>query len=105
MTIQQREFTIEELEILKGLFEVVRSMVSLSGGDGEGWIISQRHIQIADLFESDERQQEKPWFTTVVPVGDARTLFQHGQEYICFAGDLKRVPSGAEIVVQLGLVL
>ena len=61
---------IRESELLSNLFKVVKSFVWNSGGDGDGWVISERFQELAEAFEVHEKQNGN-WFIRSGEIGRA----------------------------------
>ena len=91
---------ILELSTLHKLFDVVKEFVRASGGDGDGWIVSERYAGYADLFEKHEQEGDK-WFVNR-DNGEGAISFWNGQEAIVFVRDRTKLPPYAgDIVVEI----
>ncbi len=89
-----------EKKLLYELFDVVRQFVLSAGGDGDGWIISERYRELADLFEMFENNNER-WFTRSNHL-DETISFENKQEAIFFVDSVNRLPEWAgDIIVKI----
>ena len=87
-------------ELLFKLFEAVVAFVLSAGGDGDGWVVSEDFVALADSFDRYERKHGN-WFTEK-SVGMKSVCFIHGQETICFVESRDDIPEWAgDILVEL----
>ena len=91
------------------LFKVVKTYIFNVGGDGDGYIVSQRYIELANRFEEIEKETDQ-WLIErrdrdgVISLGV-------GQEYILFVKDRSYLPEpfihmgrqypSADIIVEI----
>ena len=91
---------MNETELLFKLFSVVEEFVLSAGGDGDGWIISKRYKELADLFEVFESSNDR-WFVRVADL-EGVTSFENEHEAILFIDDSSKLPTWAgDIVVKI----
>ena len=84
---------MNEDELLKQLFDIVRAFTISAGGDGEGWIISPRYKDLSYLFELHEGQLPDPHF--IVKTEHQNTIVYEGnmsQDAILFVPDRGGLP-------------
>ncbi len=90
---------MDDAELLSQLFETVKQFTLSSGGDGDGWIVSARYKELADLFRVYEAQNGA-WFVGRFEK-DELVSFSRGQESIFFVKDRAQAPSSADIIVEI----
>ena len=71
-------FDQEGKDSLIALFDLTKRFVLMSGGDGDGWIVSHKYRELADLFEAHESDK---WFISKYE-GNGMITFSHNQESI-----------------------
>lgn len=93
-----------ETRELKSLFETVRLFVAGSCGDGDGWIIAENYGELADLFETYEKERDSKFKFLNRYNRDGRIMFgpdDSFQESINFVNKEYVLPKWAgDIVVQ-----
>ena len=91
---------MEELELLNKLFEVVRNFVLGSGGDGDGFIISEQYQKLANSFEAYEKQHGN-WFITRSEF-EGCIVFGNNQEAVFFMKDRTTLPNWkGDIIIEI----
>jgi len=82
------------------LFDAVKLIVFESGGDGDGWIVSEHYKELADIFH-DYEMEHGNWFHQRYDT-DVYISFGHDQEAIIFVRVRDTVPSWAgDIIVEV----
>ncbi len=89
----------DDLPRLHKLFWIIKAYVLASGGDGDGWIISEQFKSLADKFEEYEKNNDS-WFTSRNDWEDC-VVFSANQESIHFVDPGYQLPEWAgDIVVR-----
>jgi hypothetical protein len=91
----------DDLYRLHKLFEIVKAYVLNSGGDGDGWIISENFKDKADQFETYEKNCGDPWFIEKYE-NENNITFSNNQESISFVSLEYQLPEWAgDIIVRI----
>ena len=91
---------LDEVDTLHKLFEVVKLFTLSAGGDGDGWVISERYRELANLFLVRENSTD-PWFIERIDE-ENQVSFCHRQESINFIKTEGQLPSWAgDIIVRI----
>ncbi len=82
------------------LFDVINAIVGDSGGDGDGWIVSDRYRELADKYSLYLIEKDN-WFNSRCDQ-DGIITFSNNQETICFVNSTNFLPSDydGDIIVQ-----
>ena len=91
------------------LFKVVKQYIFNSGGDGDGYIVSQRYVELANRFEKIEKETDQ-WLIERRDCNGVISLGA-GQEYLLFVKDRSYMPEpfihigqkypSADIIVEI----
>lgn len=77
---------------IEKIFEAVKEAVLAEGGDGDGYIISNRYSQLAAEFNDDWFREKRVYEDCVV--------FSNYQEHITFRADREVIPWIPAIIVE-----
>jgi hypothetical protein len=89
-----------DLEILHKLFEAVKLYTLSAGGDGIGYIVSEKYREYADQFEAYEKQADN-WFTERNNRERSVSFFNSQEGIILVKDDSDVVGFGIDIVVKI----